>query len=175
MICLENTLSGMIFPQDEINLISQFARSNGIKLQLDGARLWHVAIEKKQSIQELCNPFDSVSLCFNKGLGRFLNRYVLFGLTDRWIRLAGAPVGSCLAGTSDFVNKARQFRALFGGDMCQTGSLAASAAYALTHNFPQLPRAHALARKLQAGLESIGVEILCGAETCMVKGLLSTI
>ena len=55
--------------------------------------------------------------------------------------------------------------------MRQTGALAASAAYALTHNFPQLPRVHALTRKLQAGLESIGVEILAGAETCMVKGL----
>ena len=55
--------------------------------------------------------------------------------------------------------------------MRQTGSLAASAAYALTYNFPQLPRVHTLARRLQAGLESIGVAILCGAETCMVKGL----
>lgn len=56
--------------------------------------------------------------------------------------------------------------------MRQTGTLAASAAYGLTHNFPQLPRVHALARKLQAGLESIGVEILYGAETCMVKDFL---
>ena len=54
--------------------------------------------------------------------------------------------------------------------MCQTGILAASAAYALTHNFLQLPRVHTLARKLQAGLESIGVEMLCEAETCMVQG-----
>ena len=94
----------------------------------------------------------------------------LFGLTDHPIRLAGALVGSCLVGPSDFINKARYFKTLLGGTF-QTGILAASAAYALTHNFPQLPRVHALARKLQAGLESIGVEILHGVETCMVKEL----
>ena len=74
MISLENTLNGMIFPQDEIILISQFAHSQGIRMHLDGTRLWHVVIESKQSIRELCDPFDSVSLCFNKGLGRFLKR-----------------------------------------------------------------------------------------------------
>ena len=78
MICLENTLNGMIFPQDEIILISHFAHSHGIRLHLDGARLWHVAIESERSMQELCDPFDSVSLCFSKGLGKFLKRYVPF-------------------------------------------------------------------------------------------------
>ena len=76
-----------------------------------------------------------------------------------------------LVGPKDFIKKARWFRKLFGGGMRQTGVLAASAAYALTHNFPQLPRVHALARRLEAGLEEIGATILSKAETCMVSGV----
>ena len=80
----------------------------------------------------------------------------------------GAPIGSCLVGPKDFIAKARWFRKLFGGGMRQTGVLAASAAYALTHHFPLLPAVHALARKLEKGLEEIGVDILSRAETNMV-------
>ena len=82
--------------------------------------------------------------------------------------LSGAPIGSCLVGSKDFIARARWFRKLFGGGMRQTGILTASAAYALTHNFPQLPRVHALTRRLEAGLQEIGVRITSGAETCMV-------
>ncbi|KAF7339659.1 Beta-elim-lyase domain-containing protein [Mycena sanguinolenta] len=138
VVALENTLNGTIFPQDEIIAISDFVHSHGKKMHLDGARLWHVAAETGTSVKELCDPFDSISLCFSKGLG--------------------APVGSCLAGSAAFIKKARWFRKLFGGGMRQTGILAASAAYALTYNFPLL----------EAGLEEIGVEITSKAETCMV-------
>ncbi|KAF8350253.1 pyridoxal phosphate-dependent transferase [Amanita rubescens] len=148
VIALENTLNGVIFPQDEIIRISAYAHSIGIKMHLDGARIWHVAAVTGKTIGELCEPFDSISLCFSKGLG--------------------APIGSCLVGTKEFIAKARRFRKLFGGGMRQTGILAASAAYALTYNFPQLPRVHALAKKLEAGLAEIGVTILNRAETCMV-------
>jgi len=148
VIVLENTLNGTIFPQSEIVAISKYAHSHDIKMHLDGARIWHVAVETRTSIKELCDPFDSVSLCFSKGLG--------------------APVGSCLVGSKDFIKKARWFRKLFGGGMRQTGILAASAAYALTHNFPKLEKVHALAKKLEAGLVSVGVQITSTAETCMV-------
>lgn len=148
VIELENTLNGTIFPQDEIIRIAEYARSLSIKLHLDGARIWHTAVETGIPIKELCEPFDSVSLCFSKGLG--------------------APVGSCLAGPKEFIAKARWYRKLFGGGMRQTGYLAACAAYALTNNFPQLPRVHALAKRLEAGLEKIGVTILTKAETCMI-------
>ncbi|KAM6497920.1 Pyridoxal phosphate-dependent transferase [Amanita muscaria] len=148
VIELENTLNGTIFPQDEIIRIAEYARSFSIKLHLDGARIWHVAVETGTSVKELCEPFDSVSLCFSKGLG--------------------APVGSCLAGPKEFIAKARWYRKLFGGGMRQTGFLAACAAYALTNNFSQLPRVHALAKRLEAGLEKIGVTILSKAETCMI-------
>lgn len=148
IVALENTLNGTIFPQDEVVAISRYARSLGIKMHLDGARIWHVAAETGTSIKELCDPFDSVSLCFSKGLG--------------------APVGSCLVGPKDFIAKARWFRKLFGGGMRQIGILSGCAAYALTKNFPQLPRVHALARKAEAGLEEIGASILSKAETCMI-------
>jgi len=148
VISLENTLNGTIFPQDEIIRISEFARKNNLRMHLDGARIWHVAAETGTPIKELCDPFDTVSLCFSKGLG--------------------APIGSCLVGPKDFIHKARWFRKLFGGGMRQTSILSASAAYALTYNFPQLPRVHALARRLEAGLQDAGVRITSGAETCMV-------
>lgn len=70
VIALENTLYGVIFPQDEIIRISAYAHSICIKMHLDGARLWHVAAETGRSVGELCEPFDSISLCFSKGLGK---------------------------------------------------------------------------------------------------------
>ncbi|KAF5337421.1 hypothetical protein D9611_003239 [Ephemerocybe angulata] len=148
VVALENTLNGTIIPQEEVERISEYVHSVGVKLHLDGARIWHVAIETETPLKELCDPFDSVSLCFSKGLG--------------------APVGSCLVGSKEFIKKARWFRKLFGGGMRQTGFLAASAAYALTHNVPKLVQVHALARKLEAGLEEIGCRILSRAETCMI-------
>ncbi|KAJ6604426.1 pyridoxal phosphate-dependent transferase [Mycena vulgaris] len=150
VVALENTLNGTIIPQEEIIAISEFVHSHGKKMHLDGARLWHVAAETETPIRELCDPFDSVSVCFSKGLG--------------------APIGSCLVGSTAFIAKARWFRKLFGGGMRQTGILAASAAYALTYNFPLLPSVHGLAKKLEAGLEELGVEITSKAETCMVRG-----
>ena len=79
----------------------------------------------------------------------------------------GAPVGSCVVGTKDFIARARWFRKLFGGGMRQIGLLAGCAAYALNNNFLQLPRVHALARKLEAGLRELGTQIL-SSDTCMV-------
>ncbi|PCH33432.1 hypothetical protein WOLCODRAFT_129767 [Wolfiporia cocos MD-104 SS10] len=148
IIELENTLNGTIIPQADVIAISDFAHAHDIKMHLDGARIWHVAAETATPIKELCDPFDSVSLCFSKGLG--------------------APIGSCLVGTKEFITRARWFRKLFGGGMRQTGFMAASAAYALTHHFPLLPAVHARTRRLENGLKELGVRITSGAETCMV-------
>ena len=71
VIALENTLNGTIMPQDEIRAISDYARSLGIKMHLDGARLWHIASKTATPMKDLCDPFDSVSLCLSKGLGRW--------------------------------------------------------------------------------------------------------
>jgi len=148
LIALENTLNGIIIPQAEVIAISDYAHSEGIAMHLDGARIWHVAAETGIPLRELCAPFDSVSVCFSKGLG--------------------APVGSILLGTQEMIARARRIRKLFGGGMRQTGILAACAAYALTYNFPLLPQVHALGKKLQTGLEDLGVRIMSPAETCMI-------
>ncbi|KAF7794112.1 hypothetical protein EIP86_005242 [Pleurotus ostreatoroseus] len=140
VVALENTLNGTIIPQDEVVRIADFVHNHGVKMHLDGARIWHVAAETGTSLKELLEPFDSVSLCFSKGL----------------------------VGSKDYIRKARWFRKLFGGGMRQIGFLAASAAYALTYNFPQLPRTHQLAKRLEQGLVDLGVKILSHAETCMV-------
>ncbi|KAG1825612.1 pyridoxal phosphate-dependent transferase [Suillus subaureus] len=145
---LENTLNGTIIPQDDVIEISKNAHSRGIIMHLDGARIWHVAAETGLSMKELCDPFESASLCLSKGLG--------------------APIGTVLVGSTPFITKARWFRKLFGGGMRQTGYMAGCAAYALTYNFPMLPRVHALAKRMQQGLEQLGVGILSPAETCML-------
>ncbi|KAF9647483.1 hypothetical protein BDM02DRAFT_3145765 [Thelephora ganbajun] len=163
VIALENTLNGAIFPQEEIIKISEFARKEGIKMHLDGARLWHVATETGTSMKELCDPFDSISLCFSKGLGKCDGHVRIH---RSWYYL-GAPVGSCVVGTKDFIARARWYRKLFGGGMRQIGLLVGCAAYALNHNFPKLPRVHALAHKLEVGLRELGAQIT-SAGTCMV-------
>jgi len=135
-------------------------------MHLDGARIWHVAAETGTSLKELCDPFDSVSLCFSKGLG---NNVAFRRPLHTLIGYEGAPVGSCLVGPKAFIDKARRFRKLFGGGMRQTGLLAAYSACALTNNFTRLPVVHALTKRLEKGLEEIGVKIIIRAETCMVS------
>jgi threonine aldolase len=157
-------------PQNEIKAISDYAHGNGIKMHLDGARLWHVASMNMMSMKDLCDPFDSVSLCLSKGLGKRAGLVPCSRV--EYVPQTGAPVGSILVGNKEFIKKARRFRKLFGGGMRQIGVLAACSAYALTHHFPLLPQVHALARKLEQGLEAIGAEITNRAETCMV-GFLS--
>ena len=69
VVALENTLNGTIIPQDEVIAIADFVHGAGLRMHLDGARIWHVAAETGTSMKELCDPFDTVSLCFSKGLG----------------------------------------------------------------------------------------------------------
>lgn len=131
LVSLENTHNrwgGRIQPQEEVERICQWARSNGLRSHLDGARLWNAAAASGSSEQALSEPFDSVSVCFSKGLG--------------------APVGSALAGTSELIREARRARKLFGGGMRQAGILAAAALYALQHHRERLVEDHQHARLL---------------------------
>ena len=73
IVALENTLNGTIIPQEEVVAISEYVHSQGMIMHLDGARIWHVAAETNTSLKELCDPFDSVSLCLSKGLGKSLH------------------------------------------------------------------------------------------------------
>ncbi|KDN39005.1 hypothetical protein K437DRAFT_259207 [Tilletiaria anomala UBC 951] len=148
LICLENTLNGTIFPQEEIVRIANEAHHLGIQMHVDGARLWNVAAETDTPIHTLCKPFDTVNMCFSKGLG--------------------APVGSILAGPAKFIRKARHFRKIFGAGQRQTGPLAAAAKLAVETSLPKLKATHELARYAQAELEKLGVRIITPAETGML-------
>ncbi|CAO1636372.1 unnamed protein product [Parajaminaea phylloscopi] len=148
VICLENTLWGSVFPQEEILKISSEARKRGIIMHLDGARLWNVAAKTGKSMKELCEPFDTVSLCLSKGLG--------------------APIGSIVVGPEAFIKRARHFRKLLGGGVRQVGPIAAAARVAIEEHFPLLPHTHALALWLQDSLEALGVRITQRADTNML-------
>ena len=138
LICLENThnrAGGTIYPLQLIKDISDLASAEGIKMHLDGARLWNASVETGVAPKEYAKYFDSVSVCLSKGLG--------------------APVGSVIAGSQEFINDARHYRKLFGGGMRQAGILAAAGLYALEHNVERLKEDHVKARYLARELAQI--------------------
>ena len=129
LVCLENTHNrggGRVYPLDKVRAVSEWARANGLLLHLDGARLWNAIVATGTPAGTWASHFDSVSVCFSKGLG--------------------APVGSALAGPVDFVARARRIRKLFGGGMRQVGVLAAAALYALDHHVDRLAEDHCNAK-----------------------------
>ncbi len=144
LIALENTVSGRIVPQHNIDAITAIAKEHGLNTHLDGARLFNAAVALNEDAARLARGFDSVSLCLSKGLG--------------------APAGSVLCGTRPFIDRARRVRKLLGGAMRQSGVLAACGLAALDHNIDRLAEDHANARKLAAGLAAIP-EIAVETET----------
>jgi threonine aldolase len=131
LVCLENTHNyggGRIYPLEKIEAISQWARSAGLRMHLDGARLWNAVVATGIPAATWSACFDSVSVCFSKGLG--------------------APVGSALAGTREFVARGRRIRKLLGGGMRQVGVIAAAALYALDHHIERLAEDHRNAQVL---------------------------
>lgn len=153
LLALENThnsAGGAIFPVEEMAKIATLARERGLRLHLDGARLWNACAATQRPPQEYARLCDSVSVCFSKGLG--------------------APVGSALAGSREFIERARRVRKMFGGGMRQVGILAAAALYALEHNRERLEEDHRHAKKLAEGLAALPhVRIdLAGVQTNIV-------
>jgi threonine aldolase len=125
LVYLENTHNrggGRVFPLEKVQAIGAWAHGNGLLMHLDGARLWNAVVATGISATEWAKPFDSISVCFSKGMG--------------------APVGSALAGSKEFVAKARRIRKLFGGGMRQAGVLAAAALYAMDHHIDRLAEDH---------------------------------
>lgn len=143
LVCLENTHNrggGRIYPLAEINAIAQICQANRLQLHLDGARFWNACVATGISEAEYAQPFDSVSVCFSKGLG--------------------APIGSALVGSEDFIARARRFRKMFGGGMRQAGMMAAGAIYALKHHRARLEEDHINAKTLAERLQAIpGIEV----------------
>jgi threonine aldolase len=131
LVCVENThnrAGGRVFPQRDAAAIAAAAHELGLRAHLDGARLWNAAVATKLSERELAAPFDTISVCFSKGLG--------------------APVGSALVSTRANVEEARRFRKMWGGAMRQVGIIAAGALHALRHNRTRLAEDHENARRL---------------------------
>jgi threonine aldolase len=143
LVALENTHNrggGRIYPLEKVRAISAWARQHGLAMHLDGARLWNAVIATGIPGAEWCRNFDSISVCFSKGLG--------------------APIGSALAGTRDFVARARRIRKLFGGGMRQAGIAAAAALYAVEHHVDRLADDHRNAQVIaQAVRDTSGLRL----------------
>jgi threonine aldolase len=143
LIEVENThnrAGGTIYPLEEIQKLAQVARERKIPMHLDGARLMNAVVYTGISAQEYAKYFDSVSICLSKGLG--------------------APVGSLLSGSREFIARALRVRKVFGGAMRQVGILAAAGLYALENNVQRLKTDHENARILAEGLQTLkGLQI----------------
>ena len=137
LVCLENTHNrggGRIHPLKQVTEICDWAHSHQLKTHLDGARLFNAAVATGISERDWCQGFDSVSVCFSKGLG--------------------APVGSCLVGTKEYIRRATRVRKLFGGGMRQSGFLAAAALYGLHHQRDRLAEDHANAKLIAQAIQA---------------------
>ncbi|MBB3180794.1 low-specificity L-threonine aldolase [Variovorax sp. Sphag1AA] len=143
LLALENTLGGKLLPFAYVQQATDLARRKGLARHLDGARLFNAATAQaaqtgsdvRSEARRIAGCFDSVSVCFSKGLG--------------------APVGSALCGSRDFIARAHRIRKMAGGGMRQAGVLAAAASHALTHHIDRLAQDHELARRLADGLAGI--------------------
>ena len=151
LICLENThnrAGGRILPQANVVRIAEQAHARGLRVHLDGARLWHVHVATGASLAELAGPADSVSVCFSKALG--------------------APVGSVLAADRRTITRAHRFRKMWGGGMRQAGILAAACLYALDHHLERLAEDHAHAAMIARGLDHPDLKVNHPVETNIV-------
>jgi len=142
LLCLENThnvAGGRILPLEAFAAVAAEARTLGLKVHLDGARLFNAAVATGTPAREWCEHADTVSVCSSKGLG--------------------APVGSLLAGDEETIREARRARKAFGGGMRQAGVIAAASLYAFEHHIERLAEDHERAKRLAAGLEEAGYRV----------------
>jgi len=135
LLCLENTIGGKALPLEYLEAATALARRHDLSTHLDGARLFNAAVRLGVPAAAIAAPFDSVSVCFSKGLG--------------------APVGSALVGSRRFIRSAHRWRKMVGGGMRQAGILAAAALHALDHHVDRLAEDHANAARLAEGLAGL--------------------
>lgn len=145
LLCLENTFGGQVLTMAYQRAATALAREHGLATHLDGARVFNAAVamggDAMANARAIADLYDSVSVCFSKGLG--------------------APVGSVLAGSAEFIGRARRLRKMAGGAMRQSGLLAAAALHALDHHVERLAEDHANARRLAEGLSGLpGVTVV---------------
>ncbi|WP_323894732.1 low-specificity L-threonine aldolase [Aeromonas veronii] len=140
LICLENTHNGKVLPLSYLQEMGAFVAERGLKLHLDGARLFNAAVSSETPVGVIAAPFDSISICLSKGLG--------------------APVGSLLVGSHDFIARARRLRKMLGGGMRQAGILAQAGLFALEQHVTRLADDHRRAKRLAEGLAALpGIEL----------------
>ncbi|TMH29268.1 MAG: low-specificity L-threonine aldolase [Betaproteobacteria bacterium] len=135
LLALENTFGGKALPLTYMADATALARSRGLATHLDGARLFNAAVKLDVAARDIAQHFDSVSVCFSKGLG--------------------APVGSALVGSRELIARAHRWRKMLGGGMRQAGVLAAAALHALDHHIARLADDHRLAQRLADGLQGV--------------------
>jgi threonine aldolase len=138
LVSLENTTNkggGACYELQEIKAIKEVCTNHGLAFHLDGARLWNALVAKNHDPKEYGAQFDTISVCFSKGLG--------------------APIGSALIGSKAFIDKALRIRKIFGGGMRQVGYLANAASYAMDHHFERLAIDHRKAKELSTALSAI--------------------
>lgn len=141
LLALENTWNGHPMSQAYLAQTTALGRQHGLAVHLDGARLFNAAVAQAEggsvtaSVRRIVDHFDSVSVCFSKGLG--------------------APVGSALCGSRELIAKALRWRKVLGGGLRQSGILAAAALHALDHHVERLADDHVLANRLAQGLQSL--------------------
>lgn len=156
VISLENTLNGMLLPLAEAQRISQWAREKGIKMHCDGARLWEAVASGAGTLKEYAACFDTLSLCFSKGLG--------------------APIGSILVGPKDAIKQARWIRKSIGGGLRQSGVVAAAARVAVDETFGKDPtgkdgllrKSHEMAKTVEKMWTDLGGKVVYPVHTNMV-------
>lgn len=148
LLALENTIGGKVLPASYVAEATSFAKSKGLATHLDGARIWNVIVASNASLADLCGGFDTVSMCFSKGMG--------------------APVGSVLVGSKELIKRAARWRKTLGGGMRQAGVLAAACLYALDHHLTRLRTDHENAEKLAKGLGEIPALKITSQSTNMV-------
>ena len=142
LVAVENTHNssgGRVWPLDEIDAIVAVCREHDLRVHLDGARLVNAATASGVDAARIAGPFDTVTLCFSKGLG--------------------CPLGAVIAGSTELMGRARRGKHYFGGAMRQAGIVAAAALYALDHHVDRIADDHARARRLAEGLASAGVAV----------------
>ncbi len=142
VVSIENThnsAGGRVWPLEELDSVVACCRELGLKLHLDGARLFNAAVALRVPAARIAGEADTVTICLSKGLG--------------------CPLGALVAGTSDLMFRARRLKHLFGGAMRQAGIVAAAGVYALEHNVDRLAEDHARARRLAEGLAVAGVPV----------------
>ncbi|MFN8643771.1 MAG: low-specificity L-threonine aldolase [Candidatus Binatia bacterium] len=150
-VALENThnsAGGRIWPFEQLRAVVAVARARGLRLHLDGARLWNAVVASGIDARRWVEGFDSVSFCLSKGLG--------------------APVGSLVCGSAELVDRVHRIRKMLGGGMRQAGILAAAGLHALAHHVERLADDHRNARRFAHGLRALGLTVTPEPETNIV-------